>query len=194
MLLNGTGGENDSVRVCCICFLSRKKKRGKLNFPMCKEEQAWAKKLLFRCFASKTIKHISLWRANRRQNCFASMAYLTTWTSFTMFFTQMPWSQHNRFIIYQVVSLLSVSRSDSQWQFNICVKIGEIFFHNECFCFMVFRIWFLLSLFPSSAKHSWYWAGVSRFRCFRERRMPFCKFRKKAACSFSSNFGSGSPI
>ena len=40
MLLNGTGGENDSVRVCCICFLSRKKKRGKLNFPMCKEEQA----------------------------------------------------------------------------------------------------------------------------------------------------------
>ena len=211
MLLNGTGGENDSVRVCCICFLSRKKKRGKLNFPMCKEEQAWAKKLLFRCFASKTIKHISLWRANRRQNCFASMAYLTTWTSFTMFFTQraisisttilisiwspeMPWSQHNRFIIYQVVSLLSVSRSDSQWQFNICVKIGEIFFHNECFCFMVFRIWFLLSLFPSSAKHSWYWAGVSRFRCFKERRMPFCKFRKKAACSFSFNFGSGSPI
>ena len=40
MLLNGTGGENDSGRGCCICFLSRKKKRGKLNFPMCKEEQA----------------------------------------------------------------------------------------------------------------------------------------------------------
>ena len=46
----------------------------------------------------------------------------------------------NRFIIYQVVSLLSVSRSDSQWQFNIRVKIGEIFFHNECFCFMVLQI------------------------------------------------------
>ena len=43
-------------------------------------------------------------------------------------------------IIYQVVSLLSVSRSDSQWQFNIRVKIGEIFFHNECFCFMVLQI------------------------------------------------------
>ena len=67
----------NTVQICCICFLSRTKKRGKLNFPMCKEEQAWAKKLLFRCFASKTIKHISLWRANRRQNCFASMAYLT---------------------------------------------------------------------------------------------------------------------
>ena len=30
----------NTVQICCICFLSRKKKRGKLNFPMCKEEQA----------------------------------------------------------------------------------------------------------------------------------------------------------
>ena len=30
----------DTVQICCICFLSRKKKRGKLNFPMCKEEQS----------------------------------------------------------------------------------------------------------------------------------------------------------
>ena len=29
----------NTVRICCICFLSRKKKREKLNFPMCKEEQ-----------------------------------------------------------------------------------------------------------------------------------------------------------
>ena len=27
------------IAKCCICFLSRKKKREKLNFPMCKEEQ-----------------------------------------------------------------------------------------------------------------------------------------------------------
>lgn len=30
----------NTVQICCICFLSRKKKREKLNFPMCKEEQA----------------------------------------------------------------------------------------------------------------------------------------------------------
>ena len=30
----------NTVQICRICFLSRKKKRGKLNFPMCKEEQA----------------------------------------------------------------------------------------------------------------------------------------------------------
>lgn len=30
----------NTVQICRICFLSRKKKREKLNFPMCKEEQA----------------------------------------------------------------------------------------------------------------------------------------------------------
>ena len=29
----------NTARICCICFLSRKKKREKSNFPMCKEEQ-----------------------------------------------------------------------------------------------------------------------------------------------------------
>ena len=170
-----------------------------------------SKEAAFSVFCLENYKAYKTHTGKQTAELFRQYGVFDYLTSFTMFFTQraisisttilisiwspeMPWSQHNRFIIYQVVSLLSVSRSDSQWQFNICVKIGEIFFHNECFCFMVFRIWFLLSLFPSSAKHSWYWAGVSRFRCFRERRMPFCKFRKKAACSFSSNFGSGLPI
>ena len=31
--------DGNTARICYICFLSRKKKREKSNFPMCKEEQ-----------------------------------------------------------------------------------------------------------------------------------------------------------
>ena len=39
----------------------------------------------------------------------------------------------------EVVNFLDHIR-ECCWQLNIRVKIGEIFFHNECFCFMVLRI------------------------------------------------------
>lgn len=39
----------------------------------------------------------------------------------------------------EVVAFLDRIR-ECCWQLNIRVKIGEIFFHKECFCFMVLQI------------------------------------------------------
>ena len=39
----------------------------------------------------------------------------------------------------EVVNFLDHIR-ECCWQLNIRVKIGEIFFHKECFCFMVLQI------------------------------------------------------